>query len=389
VRDSETGQLWSPTAQPIRDGGRYVARHGFGFCRFEHEAQGIALDLLQYVPLDDPVKISRLTLTNRTGRPRRLSVTAFADWALGASRAASAPHVITEIDTDTGALMARNPWSTAFPGRVAFADLAGEQTSLTGDRTAFLGQGGGLHAPAGLLSGQPLSGATGAGYDPCAALSRDVALAPEQTVEVVFLLGQGGSPEAARGLIERYRAADLDVVLGQVTDHWAEVLRGSPGHDAGPSDGHHAQRLAALPDLACRIWARSGLLPGQRRLRLPRPVAGRHGAELRAEPALSARAPAARAGRQFVEGDVQHWWLPHSGQGVRTRISDDRVWLAFATAAIRPHRRHRVLDETGAVPRWPGLEQWRARRLFRARPAERVGLAVRALRARPRPVPAI
>jgi cyclic beta-1,2-glucan synthetase len=122
---SETGQLWSPTAQPIRDGGRYVARHGFGYSRFEHKRNGIALDLLQYVPLDDPVKISRLTLTNRTDRPRRLSVTAYADWVLGTSRAASAPTFITEIDDGHRRLLARNPWSTAFPGRVAFADLGG------------------------------------------------------------------------------------------------------------------------------------------------------------------------------------------------------------------------------------------------------------------------
>ncbi|WP_159880968.1 hypothetical protein, partial [Raoultella sp. 18111] len=127
--------LWSPTAQPIRGSGTYVARHGHGYSRFTHEAHGIALELLQFVPLEDPVKVSRLTLHNRTARTRHLSVTTYAEWVLGTSRAASAPFILTEVDAATSVLLARNPWSTAFPGRVAFADLAGRQSAWTADRT--------------------------------------------------------------------------------------------------------------------------------------------------------------------------------------------------------------------------------------------------------------
>ena len=370
VRDSETGQLWSPTAQPIRDGGRYVARHGFGTCRFEHEAHGIALDLLQYVPLDDPVKISRLTLTNRSARPRRLSVTAYADWVLGPSRAASAPHVITEIDTDTGALHGAQPLEHGLSGPGRLRRPRGEQTSLTGDRTAFLGQGGGLHAPAGLLSGQPLSGATGAGYDPCAVLSRDVALAPGQSVEVVFLLGQGGSAEAARGLIERYRAADLDAVLGQVTDHWAEVLGAVQVTTPDRAMDIMLNGWLLYQTLACRIRARAAFYQ----------ASGAYGFrdQLQDGMALSfalpeeTRAQILRAAsRQFVEGDVQHWWLPHSGQGVRSRISDDRVWLAFAAATyVGATGDGAVLDEPVPFLDGPALEPGAHDAFFQPMPAE-------------------
>ena len=155
VRDEITGDLWSPTAQPIRDGGTYVARHGYGYSRFEHEANGIELNLLQYVPLADPIKISRLTFANLSGRPRRLSVTAYAEWVLGTSRGASGPFIATEIDATTGAMLARNPWSIAFSGRVAFADLGGRQTAWTADRTEFLGRNGGPAAPAALAGECP------------------------------------------------------------------------------------------------------------------------------------------------------------------------------------------------------------------------------------------
>src|SRR5205807_7504906 len=138
VRDDETGDLWGPTALPIREEvSPYVIRHGQGYTRFEHVSHDISLELLQLVPLDDPIKISRLTLTNESGRPRRLSVTAYVEWVLGVSRPAAAPFVVTELDPTTRAMFARNTWSGEFGTRVAFADLGGAQTEWTGDRMEF------------------------------------------------------------------------------------------------------------------------------------------------------------------------------------------------------------------------------------------------------------
>lgn len=175
VRDDASDQLWSPTAQPMRGQGTYTARHGHGYSRFLHEAHGIALELLQFVPIADPIKVSHLTLHNRTAQVRQITVTLYAEWVLGTSRGASAPFVLTERDADSGVLLARNPWSTAFAGRVAFADLGGQQTAWTTDRTEFLGRHGSLAAPAALRGHAALSGGGGAGRDParrCSARSR-------------------------------------------------------------------------------------------------------------------------------------------------------------------------------------------------------------------------
>ena len=171
VRDDVTGDVWCPTAQPIRcEGSTYIAHHGPGYSRFEHVRDGILLDLVQFVPLDEPLKVSVLTIENQSGRSRRLSVTAYAEWVLGTTRDTNAPHIITEQEPETQALLARNPWNTDFAGRVAFLDLSGRQTSWTTDRTEFLGRNGGPERPAALAGGSRLQGASGAGLDPCAAL---------------------------------------------------------------------------------------------------------------------------------------------------------------------------------------------------------------------------
>ena len=332
LRDTETGELWSPTAMPRRDpGATYVVRHGRGYSRFDRVAHGIASSLLQYVPTDDPVKLSRLRLHNLSGQARTLTVTAYVEWVLGASRTATAAFVTTEVEAGTGAMFARNPWSTANVGHVAFADMAGKQTSWTGDRREFVGRNGSLDCPAGASGPAPLSNHVGAGLDPCGAMQTIIHLPAGASVEAVFLLGEAGSEAEARALVAKYRIADLDVVLDAVHRLWDGVLGAVAVRTPDRSMDLMLNGWLLYQALACRTWARAGFYQ----------ASGAYGFrdQLQDGMALTASRPdlvrehlLRAAGRQFVEGDVQHWWLPGSGMGVRTRISDDRAWLAYAAA---------------------------------------------------------
>ncbi|PMR77904.1 GH36-type glycosyl hydrolase domain-containing protein [Billgrantia endophytica] len=346
IRDEETMEVWTATALPVRDEGRYLARHGFGYSRFEHEAHGIGLELLHFVPLHDPVRISRLTLENRSGRPRRLSVTAYVEWVLGTARGTEGPFLISRMDETCGAMLVHNPWSIAFPGRVAFVDLSGLQTAWTADRVEFLGHGGSHASPACLGTRAPLSGASGAGRDPCAALQCTVELAVGETLEVVALLGQCRSDAEARELIARYRGADIDTEFTAVTAHWQAQLGAVQVSTPDRAMDIMLNGWLLYQTLACRIMARSAFYQ----------ASGAYGfrdqlqdgmALTFASPETTRRHLLRAASRQFVEGDVQHWWLPHSGQGVRTRISDDRVWLAYASATyVATSGDTAVLDES-------------------------------------------
>jgi cyclic beta-1,2-glucan synthetase len=346
VCDEDSRDLWGPTALPIReDGSSYVARHGQGYSRFEHASHGISLELLQYVPVDDPIKISRLKITNRSGRLRRLSVTAYVEWALGPSRGAAAPFVVTELDAETGAMLARNPWSIEFGRRVAFADLAGRQLSWTGDRTEFLGRNGTLDQPAALAGAAPLSNRVGAGLDPCGALQSRLELTANDTAEIVFLLGETATQYEAQALVAKYRAADLDSVLAAVARLWDDALGAVQVTTPDRSMDILLNRWLLYQTLACRVWARAAFYQ----------ASGAYGFrdQLQDVMALVASRPDVTrehllraAARQFVEGDVQHWWLPESGRGVRTRVSDDRIWLAYVAAHyVDATGDHPVLDE--------------------------------------------
>jgi cyclic beta-1,2-glucan synthetase len=331
VRDEETGALWGPTALPVRhESGLYVARHGHGYSRFEHNRHGIALDLLQFVPLDAPIKVSRLILRNLSGRPRRLSVTAYAEWVLGTAPAATGPSVWTELEPVTGGLLAGNLRSGP-DARVGFVDLCGRQTAWTGDRAEFIGRNGTLEYPAALANGAALSGRTGAGLDPCGVLQTSVTLVAGSSIEIVWLLGEAATLPEAQAMIERWRGADLDAALGAVREYWRDVLGTVTVKTPDRAFDLMLNGWLLYQTLACRVQARSAFYQ----------ASGAYGfrdqlqdtmALIPAQPALAREHLLRAAGRQFLEGDVQHWWLPESGRGVRSRVSDDCAWLCHCVA---------------------------------------------------------
>ncbi len=339
VRDDDTGEVWGPTTQPIRcEDSTYIARHGAGYSRFEHLHAGIQLDLLQFVPLDQAVKVSVLTLENRSGRTRRLSVTAYVEWVLGTSRAASAAHIVTALEPETGAFLVRNPWNTEFAGRVGFLDLGGRQTAATADRTEFLGRNGAPDRPAGLDRGHRLQGALGAGLDPCGTLQTSFELASGARTQVVVLLGDASDTAAAVDLIRRTRQADYESMLRDVTTFWDDAQGTIQVRTPDRSMDIMLNHWLTYQTLACRMWARSAFYQ----------AGGAYGfrdqlqdviALLASKRELAREHLLRAASRQFVEGDVQHWWHPPSGRGVRTRISDDLLWL--------PYTVNRYLDVTG------------------------------------------
>jgi cellobiose phosphorylase len=329
LRDEESGYFWSPTPLPHRGANSYLSRHGFGYSVFEHMEDGIHSELWVYVALDAPVKFMALKIRNGSGRRRRLSATGYVEWVLGDLRPKTAMHVVTELDPASGALFARNSYNLEFAGRVAFFNVSESNRTVSGDRTEFLGRNGTLRSPVAMTRSR-LSGKLGAGWDPCAAIQAPFDMADTEEYEIVFTLGVGKSFEEASGLAHRSRglAAARDG-LEKVWQHWSHVLGAVNLETPDPSINVLANGWLLYQTLACRLWARSGYYQSGGafgfRDQLQDVLALMH-----TRPDLAREHLLVCAAHQFPEGDVQHWWHPPSGRGVRTHCSDDYLWLPWA-----------------------------------------------------------
>ena len=330
IRDEETGAFWSPT--PLPAGGRsgYVCRHGFGYSVFEHYEAGIASEMFTYVAMDAPVKFVVVKLRNRSNRARSISLTGYWELVLGEWRHANLMHIVTETDAHTGALFARNAYGRECANRVVFAQVSERERSATGSRTEFVGRNGSLASPAAMRR-KRLSGRTGASLDPCAAIQTRIELADGQEREIVFVFGAARTGEEAQRFIARFGGrAGARQALEAVWGHWNHALGAVHVETPDPALNVLANGWLVYQTLSCRLWGRSGYYQS----------GGAYGfrdqlqdtmALIHATPWLAREQLIRCAERQFRQGDVQHWWHPPHGQGVRTHFSDDYLWLPYAT----------------------------------------------------------
>lgn len=328
IRDDETGQFWSPTPGPCRGINPYVCRHGLGYSVFEHTQGRLFTELTTYVGVEAPVKFISIKVRNLSDYIRQISVTGFCEWVLGESRSRSAMHVVTRLDPQTGAIFARNAFNIDFPAHVAFLHCSESDRTLTGSRMEFIGRNGSPAIPEGLRR-KHLSNRTGAGLDPGAAIQAYLEIPPGQQREIVFVLGAARGEAEARSLLRSFSGNDgARQELERVWQFWKHQLGSVYVETPDPSVNFLVNHWLLYQVLTSRFWGRSGYYQSSGaygfRDQLQDSLAFLYG-----DPRLTRQHLLVAAGRQFGEGDVQHWWHSPSGRGIRTRISDDYLWLPY------------------------------------------------------------
>ncbi len=331
IRDEESGRFWSPTPLPAPGKTGYVSRHGFGYSVFEHRESGIESELTVFVSLEHPVKFSVLKIKNYSGRKRSLSVTSYNELVMGTHRDKYHMHIITEVDSKSGAMLAYNHYNKEFPDRVVFLDTSETACFVTGDRNEFLGRNGSMGSPATMFKDR-LSGKTGAGYDPCVSAQVKFELNDNDEKETVFLFGSGKNPDEVREILQRYNGSVLvHKELEDVWEYWKRSLGVIYVETPDNSVNFLVNGWLQYQVISCRLWGRSGYYQS----------GGAYGfrdqlqdvmALMHSHPEMIREQLLTFAAHQFIEGDVLHWWHPPSGRGVRTRCSDDYLWLPLVAS---------------------------------------------------------
>ncbi len=333
IRDEETGHFWSPMPLPCRAATPYITRHGFGYSVFEHIEEGIRSELWIYVAIDAPIKFTVLKLHNESGRSRSLSVTGYVEWVLGDLRSKTMMHVTTEVDMASGAIFARNSYNTEFADRVVYFDVDDKNRIITGDRTEFIGRNGDLASPAAMTRSQ-LSGKVGAALDPCAAIQVNFELDDGQNHETIFRLGVTGRRGAddASNTVKNFRGSTIaQSILNEVQKYWHKTLGTIQVETPDQSLNILTNGWLLYQTISCRLWARNGYYQSGGAFGFRDQLQDTMSL-VYAQPDLVRQHLLLCASRQFQEGDVQHWWHPPSGRGVRTQCSDDYLWLPLAVS---------------------------------------------------------
>ena len=330
ILDRADGSVFSPTASVARDPALvYEARHSQGMSVFTTRRGGLAAELALLVDPADPVKLSRLTLRNEGSETARLTVYAYAEWVLGTNRSKTAPYILPAVDAATGALLARNAYSLDYSDRTAFLASDAPPTSFTTDRREFIGTHGSVSSPRAVTAAARLSGSVEAGRDPCAAIAREIEIPAGGTATLLFLLGDAASAEEASALVQRHAARNFDERIAETQRDWNAFLGTLEVKTPDTAFDAMVNRWLPYQAVACRIRARSAFYQASGAFGFRDQLQDTLALMLH-DPSLARAQILNAAARQFPEGDVQHWWLPRTGAGVRTMISDDVVWLGYA-----------------------------------------------------------
>ncbi|HEX6981801.1 MAG TPA: glucoamylase family protein [Balneolaceae bacterium] len=341
IRDEEEGLFWSPSPGPVAGSVNYEVRHGFGYTDCRSETLNIEQQVIKWVAVDEPIKIIKLRLTNTDLRTKKLSVFRYLEWVLGVFRENSGRQVITDFNDDLQSVFARNYYNNEFAGRVAFASFFTEhelnRESYTGDRMEFIGRNNSLSDPQALHSAEVLNEQFGMGFDSCAASKAEFSLDSGSVIDFYFFLGETQTREEAKKLIQKYRDASvISSSLDEVKTFWDKKLGRIQINTPVEEFDILVNGWLQYQNIGCRIWARTGFYQS----------GGAYGfrdqlqdstAACYLDPDLTRKQILLHSAHQFPEGDVLHWWHPPMGRGIRSRISDDLLWMPYATAFYLRH----------------------------------------------------
>ena len=328
LKDLDNGRIWSPTAMPKPDDKNYNAIFGFGYAKYIHSSDDILQELEVFVPQDESVKINILTLKNNAPKKKKVKIVYYLKPVLGEDEIKSDGYIKLQYEENANVLIAKNLYKTEEFENIVYVSSSEKIKSFTGNKKSFLGKGG-ITNPSGLHR-MALDNDNGLGKKTCMAIELEVEIESFSDKKISIVMGADDNIVNAKDIAYKYsKVQNCNMELSKTKNKWNELLGRVQINTPYESLNIMLNGWTMYQTIVSRLLGRSGFYQS----------GGAFGFRDQLQDAFATKYIDTQilynqiikhSKHQFIEGDVEHWWHEENNRGIRTKFSDDLLWLPFA-----------------------------------------------------------
>lgn len=329
IKDKDLMESWSVGKLPKPDDNEYSVIYGFGYAKYYHSSCGITQEAEVFVPTKDSVKVNILNLKNTTQDKRNLSIVYYIKPVLNEDEIKSNGYINLDFNKNANLVSIENLYGNGL-SKTSFVASSEPIKSYTGNKVSFIGNGS-IKEPES-LNKISLTNENALGNNSCVAIEIDVTIYPYENKEISLILGEGETKLEVQDLVYKYSdVKKCKKELLDVKDFWKNKISKIQVKTPAESMNIMLNGWLLYQTIACRLWAKSAFYQSGGatgfRDQLQDILCLKY-----IEPEVTRKQILKHCVHQFIDGDVEHWWHEETNRGIRTRFSDDLLWLPYVVA---------------------------------------------------------
>ena len=329
LKDLETKKAWSLGLNPMPDDKNYNVVYGFGYTKYIHKSDEIEQELEMFVPKEDSVKIGILKLKNMSLSRKKLKILYYMKPVLGEDELKTDGYINLNYDKNNNIICAQNLYNSDFKNDVIYVSNSEKIKSYTGDKKFFLGSGNLSNPDA--VKKPNLNNENSLGKKPCIAYEIEVEIESLSEKEIIFTLGAEESIIDSKNIAYKYsKTQNCKQELENVKNYWKNLLGRLQVYTPLESMNIILNGWDIYQTIQSRLLAKTGYYQSGGAYGFRDQLQDTLGLKY-INPEILKNQIIKHSKHQFLEGDVEHWWHEETGRGIRTKFSDDLLWLVYLT----------------------------------------------------------